>query len=235
MEDVLEVYCLPHDPRFPVVCMDESSKQLVGEVRAPIPVAPGHGQILDHEYVRNGVATLFVEIEPLAGRRHVEVTERRTRQDWAQFIKTMLDERYSTAIKVRLVMDNLNTHDTASLYETFAPAEARRLAERLEIHYTPKHGSWLNIAEIELSALNGQCLDRRIPSLAAMRAEITAWELDRNNRGAPLNWRFTTDKARIKLAVTATDGREHAAQRSLVGGVTRKHLVGERQAFGCDD
>ena len=125
---MLEVYCLPYDPRFPVVCMDESSKQLVGEVHAPIPVAPGHGQILDHEYVRHGVATLFVEIEPLAGRRHVEVTERRTRQDWARFIKTMLAERYATALKVRLVLDNLNTHDTASLYETFAPAEARPLS-----------------------------------------------------------------------------------------------------------
>jgi hypothetical protein len=154
MEDVLAVYRLAHDPRFPVICMDESSKQLVGEVRAPIPAAPGRGQIIDHEYVRHGVATLFVEVEPLAGRRHVEVTERRTRQDWARFIKAMLDERYPAAIKVRLVMDNLNTHDLASLYETFPPAEARRLAERLEIHHTPKHGSWLNIAEIELSALS---------------------------------------------------------------------------------
>ena len=199
MEDVLAVYQLPHDPLFPVVCMDESNKQLVGEVHAPIAVAPGHGRILDHEYVRNGVATLFVEIEPLAGRRHVEVTERRTRQDWARFIKTMLDERYPKAHKVRLVMDNLNTHDLASLYETFPPAEARRLAERLEIHYTPKHGSWLNIAEIELSALNGQCLRRRIPSAQAMRREITAWQSDRNNRGAPVNWRFTTTNARIKL------------------------------------
>ena len=199
MEDVLAVYQLPHDPLFPVVCMDESNKQLVGEVHAPIAVAPGHGRILDHEYVRNGVATLFVEVEPLAGRRHVEVTERRTRQDWARFIKTMLDERYPKAHKVRLVMDNLHTHDLASLYETFPPAEARRLAERLEIHYTPKHGSWLNIAEIELSALNGQCLRRRIPSAQAMRREITAWQSDRNNRGAPVNWRFTTTNARIKL------------------------------------
>ena len=199
MEDVLAVYQLPHDPRFPVVCMDESNKQLVGEVQAPIAAAPGHGRILDHEYVRHGVATLFVEVEPLAGRRHVEVTERRTRQDWARFIKTMLDERYPKAVKVRLVMDNLNTHDLASLYETFPPAEARRLAERLEIHYTPKHGSWLNIAEIELSALNGQCLHRRIPSAQLMRTEIAAWQSDRNQRGAPVNWRFTTKDARIKL------------------------------------
>ena len=199
MEDVLAVYCLAHDPHFPVVCMDESSKQLVGEVRAPIPAAPGHGQIVDHEYVRHGVATLFVEVEPLAGRRHVEVTERRTRQDWARFVKAMLDERYPNALKVRLVMDNLNTHDLASLYETFAPAEAHRLAQRLEIHYTPKHGSWLNIAEIELSALSGQCLSRRIPDLATMRREISAWQLHRNHRGAPIHWRFTTEDARIKL------------------------------------
>ena len=199
MEDVLAVYQLPHDPCFPVVCMDESSKQLVGEVQAPIPAAPGHGQILDHEYVRHGVAEIFVEIEPLAGRRHVEVTERRTRKDWARFIKGMLDERYPDAIKVRLVMDNLNTHGTASLYETFAPAEAQRLAARLEIHHTPKHGSWLNIAEIELSALNSQCLNRRIPTQECMRTQIAAWQADRNNRGAPINWRFTAEDARIKL------------------------------------
>lgn len=199
MEDVLEVYRLPHDPRFPVVCMDESSKQLVGEVTAPIPVAPGHGRIMDHEYVRNGVATLFVEIEPLAGRRHVEVTERRTRQDWAHFIKAMLVERYPEAIKVRLVMDNLNTHEIASLYDTFPPTEARRLADRLEIHHTPKHGSWLNIAEIELSALTAQCLNRRLPNMASMRREVASWQRHRNQRGAPINWRFTTDDARIKL------------------------------------
>ncbi len=199
MEDVLAVYRLAHDPRFPVVCMDESSKQLVGEVHAPIPAAPGRGQIVDHEYVRHGVATLFVEVEPLAGRRHVEVTERRTRQDWAHFIKAMLDERYAAAIKVRLVMDNLNTHDLASLYETFPPAEARRLAERLEIHYTPKHGSWLNIAEIELSALSSQCLSRRLPDLGTMRREVSAWLQHRNTRAAPIHWRFTTHDARIKL------------------------------------
>jgi len=199
MEDVLSVYQLAHDPRFPVVCMDESSKQLVGEVHAPIPAAPGHGQIVDHEYVRHGVATLFVEIEPLAGRRHVEVTERRTRQDWARFTKAMLDERYPDAIKVRLVLDNLNTHDVASLYETFPPAEARRLAERLEIHYTPKHGSWLNMAEIELSVLDRQCLDRRIPDKARLEQEVADWETERNLKGATVNWRFTTADARIKL------------------------------------
>ena len=199
MEDVLEVYHAPYDPLFPLVCMDESNKPLVGEVHAPLGVAPGRGQILDHEYVRNGVAEIFLEIEPLAGRRHVAITERRTRKDWDAFIKAMLDERYPQATKVRLVMDNLNTHSTASLYEAFAPEEARRLAGRLEIHYTPKHGSWLNVAEIELSALNGQCLNRRIPDIALMRTEVAAWERDRNNRAAKIDWRFTTEDARIKL------------------------------------
>jgi hypothetical protein len=198
MEDVLDVYRLPHDPRFPVVCTDESSKQMVGEVNAPIPAAPGRARIIDHEYVRNGVAMLLVEVEPLTGRRHVEVSERRTRQDWAGFIKGMLDERYPEANKVRLVVDNLNIHSIASLYETFPPAEARRLAEKLEIHYTPMHGSWLNTAEIELSALSRQCLDRRIPDIASMRREVSAWQLHRNQRGAPINWRFTTEDARIK-------------------------------------
>jgi hypothetical protein len=149
--------------------MDESNKQLVGEVHSPLPPAPGRGQINDHEYVRNGVAEIFLEVEPLSGRRHVDITEHRTRKDWALFIKGMLDDRYPQATKVRLVMDNLNTHSAASLYEAFEPEEARRLARRLEIHYTPKHGSWLNVAEIELSALNGQCLDRRIPNIELMR------------------------------------------------------------------
>ena len=199
MEDVLYVYQMAYNEQFPLVCMDESNKQLIGEVHAPIPVAPGHGQIVDHEYVRNGVADIFMEVEPLTGKRHVEITQSRTREDWAHFIKGMLDERYPQALKVRLVMDNLNTHNVASLYETFAPAEARRLAERLEIHYTPKHGSWLNIAEIELSALSQQCLARRIPTLEMMRSEVAAWEAARNTRGAPINWQFTAENARIKL------------------------------------
>ena len=169
MEDVLELYHAPYDARFPQVCMDESSKQLVGEVHEPIPAAPGRAKIEDHEYVRNGVAEIFMEVEPLGGRRHVEITERRTRVDWAKFIKGMLDDRYPDAIKVRLVMDNLNTHSVASLYEAFPPEEARRLAERLEIHYTPKHGSWLNVAEIELSVLQSHCLARRIPDIGMMR------------------------------------------------------------------
>ena len=190
---------MPYDPDYPVVCMDESSKQLIGEVHEPIPCKPGQPIRMDDEYVRNGVAEIFMEVEPLAGRRHVEVTERRTRKDWAQQIKQMLDERYPDAVKVRLVMDNLNTHNIASLYETFAPQEARRLAERLDIHHTPKHGSWLNMAEIELSVLKGQCLNRRIADMVTMQAEVAAWEQNRNNRTRKINWQFTTTDARIKL------------------------------------
>ena len=190
---------MPYDPDYPVVCMDESSKQMIGEVHEPIPCKPGQPMRMDDEYVRNGVAEIFMEVEPLAGRRHVEVTERRTRQDWAQQIKQMLDERYPDAVKVLLVMDNLNTHNIASLYETFAPQEARRLAERLDIHHTPKHGSWLNMAEIELSVLKGQCLNRRIADMVTMQAEVAAWERNRNNRTRKINWQFTTTDARIKL------------------------------------
>jgi len=199
MEDLLEVYHLPYDPDYPVVCMDESCRQMIGEVREPIGCAPGRPARIDDEYVRNGVAEIFMEVEPLAGKRHVAVTERRTRRDWALQIKEMLDERYPHAIKVRLVMDNLNTHSIASFYETFEPREARRLAERLEIHYTPKHGSWLNMAEIELSVLKGQCLNRRIPDMATMQAEVATWENHRNNRTKKINWQFTTSDARIKL------------------------------------
>jgi len=199
MEDVLAVYQLPYDPDYPVVCMDESCKQMIGEVHEPIPCAPGKPKRIDDEYVRNGVAEIFMEVEPLAGKRHVEVTERRTRKDWAAQIKQMLDERYPNATKVRLVMDNLNTHNIASLYEAFEPNEARQLAERLEIHYTPKHGSWLNMAEIELSALKGQCLDRRIPDMSIMQTEVAAWEKDRNNNAKKIVWQFTTSDARIKL------------------------------------
>lgn len=199
MEDVLEVYHLPYNPAYPMVCMDESCKQLIGEVREPIPCAPGKPARLDDEYVRKGVAEIFMEVEPLAGKRHVDITEHRTRKDWAQYIKQMLDERYPDATKVRLIMDNLNTHNIASLYKTFEPREARRLAERLEIHHTPKHGSWLNMAEIELSVLKGQCLDRRIADMATMQAEVTAWENDRNNGTRKIDWQFTTSDARVKL------------------------------------
>ncbi len=199
MEDVLELYHAPYDALFPLVCMDESSKQLVGEVQAPIAGAPGRARIEDHEYVRNGVAEIFLEVEPLGGRRHLEITERRTRIQWAQFIRSMLDERYPHATKVRLVMDNLNTHNIASLYEAFPPQEARRLAQRLEIHYTPKHGSWLNVAEIEFSVLQSQCLNRRIPNIETLRSEVAAWEAARNEAARTTSWRFTTADARVKL------------------------------------
>jgi hypothetical protein len=199
MEDVLEVYQRPYDPKRPVVCMDESSKQLIGEVTAPIPAAPGHPLLQDDEYVRNGVAEIFMEVEPLGGRRHVAVTEQRTRIDWANFIRDMLEVRYPEALKVVLVMDNLNTHTVASLYEAFAPEEALRLARRLEIHHTPKHGSWLNIAEIELSVLKRQCLQERIPDIAMMRRQVDAWNHDRNTRQTKVDWQFTTQDARVKL------------------------------------
>jgi hypothetical protein len=199
MEDVLDVYHLPYDPAFPVVCMDESCKQLVGEARAPIACAPGRPPRYDDEYVRNGTAEIFLEVEPLAGRRHVAATERRTRRDWAEWIRGMLDERYPGAAKVRLVMDNLNTHGVASLYEAFPPEEASRLAGRLEIHHTPRHGSWLNMAEIELSALKLQCLDRRVPDMGALRRELAAWEGARNGRGNVIRWQFTSRDARVRL------------------------------------
>lgn len=199
MEDVLAVYARPYDRKFPVVCMDESSIQLIGEVHEPIPAAPGHPVLMDDEYVRNGVASILLEVEPLGGKRKVKITESRTRIDWANFIKEMLDERYPIAEKVVLVMDNLNTHDTASLYQAFTPEEARRLADRLEIHYTPKHGSWLNIAEIELSVLKRQCLAGRIDCIEKMRAEVSAWNTDRNNRQTKVDWHFTASNARIKL------------------------------------
>ena len=195
----MEIYHQPYDPQCPVVCMDESSKQLVGEVREPVPCAPRRPRRVDDEYVRNGVAEIFIEVEPLTGKRHVAITERRTRKDWAVQIKGMLDERYPEATRVRLVMDNLNTHSIASLYETFKPEEARRLAERLEIHYTPKHGSWLNMAEIELSVLKGQCLNRRIADMGTMRNEVVKWSRARNNLQTRIDWQFKTSDARIKL------------------------------------
>jgi len=199
MEDVIAIYELPYDQSYPVVCMDETCKQLIGDVIEAIACAPGRPARVDHEYVRNGVAEVFLEVEPLTGKRHVAATEHRTRKDWAWWIKTMLDERYPNAKQVRLVLDNLNTHCLASLYEMFPPQEARRLAERLEIHYTPKHGSWLNMAEIELSALNGQCLDKRIPNLITMQRHIGAWENDRNNRQSKIHWHFFNANARTKL------------------------------------
>ena len=199
MEDILEVYARPYDKEFPVVCMDESSVQLIGEVTEPISAAPGHPKLVDDEYVRNGVASIFLEVEPLGGKRKVKITERRTRIDWAHFIKEMLEERYADAKKVVLVMDNLNTHNIASLYTAFAPEVARGLTDRLEIHHTPKHGSWLNIAEIELSVLKRQCLAGRIADIETMRAEVHTWNTDRNNRKNKVVWQFRTKDARIKL------------------------------------
>jgi hypothetical protein len=199
MEDVLEVYHRPYDEQRPLVCLDEASKQLIGEVEKPIPAEPGQPERFDYEYVRNGTANLFMVSEPLLGWRAVQVTERRTAVDFARVIRWLLDEVHPDAKKVVLVMDNLNTHKLASLYEAFPPDEARRLLERLEIHHTPKHGSWLNMAEIELSVLAGQCLDRRIDSADALRREVAAWEDDRNERQIGVKWQFTTADARIKL------------------------------------
>ena len=199
MEDVLEVYTRPHDPRRPLVCMDETFKQLIGQTRQPLPPRPGAVERFDHVYTRNGVASLFIAFEPLAGWRTVAVTDQRRRLEWAGFVKSLLDDRSKKAEKVVLVMDQLNTHSAASLYEAFAPDEAKRLANKLEIHYTPKHGSWLNMAEIELSALGRQCLSRRIALRETLREQIAAWEQQRNRAKAKLNWRFTTADARIKL------------------------------------
>jgi DDE superfamily endonuclease len=199
MEDVLEVYTRPHDPMRPVVCMDETFKQLIGQTRQPLPPRPGAVERVDHVYVRNGVASLFMAFEPLAGWRTVAVTDQRRRLEWAGFIKSLLDGRYKKAEKVVLVMDQLNTHSAASLYEAFAPDEAKRLADKLEIHHTPKHGSWLNMAEIELSALGRQCLSRRIAQRETLRDQIANWEQQRNQTKAKVNWRFTTADARIKL------------------------------------
>lgn len=199
MEDVLEVYQRPYDPKRPQVCVDELSKQLIGEVRPPLSPEPGRVGRRDCEYVRNGTANLFIAFEPLAGWRHVEVTDTRTRKDFARFVKDLVDGRYKEAEKIVLVMDQLNTHGVASLYQAFTPAEARRIADKLEIHHTPKHGSWLDMAEIELSVLARQCLDRRIEDKPALAREVASWESDRNAKGAKADWQFTTAGARIKL------------------------------------
>ncbi len=199
MEDVLDGYERPYDPRRPQVCLDELHVQLVGETRTPLPAAPGRPARVDYEYVRNGTANLFLWVEPLAGRRHVRVTDQRTKQDWAHCIRDLVDRHYPDAERIVLVVDNLNTHVAAALYETFPAAEARRLWQKLEVHYTPKHGSWLNIAEIELSVLARQCLKRRIPDRDTLIAETAAWERDRNAHQSTITWRFTTPDARIKL------------------------------------
>jgi len=207
MEEVLDVYTRPYDPKRPMVCMDETSKQLIGETRLPLPSRRGRLQRYDYEYVRHGVSNLFMLFEPLQARRYVKVTDRRTSQDWAQLMRQLVDEHYPEAEVVTLVLDNLNTHTPASLYQTFEPEEAHRIARRLEIHYTPKHDSWLNpvlsivegMAEIELSVLSRQCLDRRIPDQTTLAQEVAGWQDGRNRAGATVDWRFTTDDARIKL------------------------------------
>ena len=199
MEDVLEVYTRPFDSKRPLLCLDEKSVQLLGEIRPPLPLAPDQPVKEDYEYERNGTANLFMLFEPLSGWRNVKVTERRTKQDWAQLIQEMVDVHYPQAEKIVVVMDNLNTHSPSSLYETFEPSEAYRLAQKLEIHYTPKHGSWLNMAEIELSFLSKQCLDRRLPASETLKQVVFAWQEQRNTFQAKTVWRFTTDDARIKL------------------------------------
>ncbi len=199
MEDILELYCLPYDPRIPLVCMDEQSRQLIKETRIPMPAAAGKPQRVDYEYERNGTGNIFMFVEPLAGWRHVNVRKRKTSVDWAHEIKELLEVHYPQAPLLRLVCDNLNTHKTGSLYEAFEPKQARLLAKRLEIHYTPKHGSWLNIAEIELSALSRQCLNRRIPDIDTLHSETQSWEQTRNEKQKGVDWQFTTDDARIKL------------------------------------
>ena len=199
MEDILELYQRPYEPNKPLICMDETSKQLVKETRKPISAAPGKSARYDYEYERNGVCNIFMFYEPFGGKRYVSITDRRTKGDWATQIKELLDVHYPTEEKIVLVMDNLNTHKGASFYETFSPEEARRLLNRLELHYTPKHGSWLNIAEIELRVLSGQCLNRRIPDQQILQNEMTAWQNQRNFQKTKVDWQFSSDDARIKL------------------------------------
>lgn len=199
MEDVLEVYTQPYDPKRPQICMDETNKQLLSEVREPLPLQPDQPQRVDYEYQREGVADLFMFFEPLVGKRFVQVTDQRTRKDWARVMKTLADEIYPQAEKIVIVMDNLNTHSPVSFYQTFEPEEALRLSNRFEFHYTPKHGSWLNMAEIELGVLTRQCLNRRIPDKTTLEREVKAWQKDRNENVVKVDWRFTTADARIKL------------------------------------
>jgi hypothetical protein len=199
MEDVLETYTLPYDPARPVVCLDETSRQLIGETRTPLPARPGQAAVYDYEYVRNGVADLFMAVEPLCGRREVMVSETRTRKDFARCLRDLAERHYPGAEKIVLVMDNLNTHSLSSLYAAFPPVKARSLAERFEIHHTPKHGSWLNMAELEIGILSRQCLNRRIAGIEEMSGEVAAWVAKRNSQKTAIHWQFTTADARIKL------------------------------------
>ena len=199
MEDVLDTYMKSYDQRHPLVCMDETTKQHVKETRVAIPMKPGRSECYDHEYERNGVSNLFMFFSPTEKWRQVKVTDRRTKTDWAHAMKELADERYPDADVITVVMDNLNTHGPASFYQSFEPEEARRLSKRFDFHYTPKHGSWLNMAETELSTLSRQCLDRRIPNQQELKQEVAAWEKERNKKYSTINWQFTTQKARIKL------------------------------------
>ena len=199
MEDVLDLYAEPEDPQRPRVCFDECPYQLISEVRQPLPARPGRPSRYDYEYKREGTCNLFMFVQPHVGWRHVQITDRRTKLDFAQCMKDLVDLHFPDAELIRVVLDNLNTHTPAALYEAFEPAEARRIIRKLEFHYTPKHGSWLNMAEIEFSVLAGQCLHRRLPDSATVRSEVAAWEAERNTEQTTINWRFTTDKARTKL------------------------------------
>lgn len=199
MEDILDLYELPYNSDIPVVCMDEKPYQLLGEARELWAMRPGDNKKIDFEYTRKGTCSIFAFVEPLAGRHHVSVREHRTAIDWAEEIRYMVDEKYPDVQKSILVMDNLNPHRPASLYKAFAPEEARRILKKLEIHYTPKHGSWLNIAEVELNVMTRQCLSRRIASIDVLRSELSAWENERNQNKSKVNWQFTTKDARIKL------------------------------------
>lgn len=199
MEDVLELYAEPYDPRRPQVNFDETSKQLISETRRPLPAQPGQPERFDYEYEREGTRNLFLFTEPQAGWRHLNITEQRTMVDFAHQMKWLVDVAYPEAEVIRVVLDNLNTHKAASLYEAFAPEEARRIVKKLEFHYTPKHGSWLNMAEIELSVLQRQCLARRIPDQATLVHEVSAWEKERNEKQATIDWRFSVTDAREKL------------------------------------
>lgn len=199
MEDVLEVYHRPHNPDYPVVCMDESNKQLIEDTYTPLPIIPGMVTKADHEYKRHGVRDIFMAVEPLAGRRCTTITVTRKQADWAGFIRDLVDTHYPSAKKVVLVMDNLNTHTAAALYATFSAVEALRIWQKLEVHYTPKHGSWLNIAECELSVLSRQCLNRRIATEEILTTQVTAWTESRNRTHRTVDWQFTTEDARIKL------------------------------------
>ncbi len=199
MEDVLDLYEAPPDPKRPKVCFDELPYQIVAETRDPVPARPGRPTRVDYEYRRHGTANLFLSFDPDRGWRHVSVTDRRTKGDFAHEMQRLVNEAYPDADVIRLVTDNLNTHTPAALYDTFPPAEARRIAKKLEFHYTPKHGSWLNMAEIELSVLSGQCLDRRLGDRATLEREVAAWETERNDARATVAWRFTSAAARTKL------------------------------------